>query len=105
MLPFSMGYVQVDGADTTLPTLLHMSPREIFIGKRVKFEFVPEKERKGDLMDVYAVPAIQDEKAPEWSCMQKDREQMEALEDAVKATQEFIKVRYNIDNSPEVRGW
>lgn len=105
MLPFSMGWVQVDGADTTLPTLMHIPPREIFIGKRVKFEFVPEEKRKGDLMDMYAVAAVPGEEAPEWACLQKDPRELEFVEKSAKATVDFIKERYGVDNSPEVRGW
>jgi len=105
MLPFSMGWVQIDGADTTLPTLLHIRPKEIFIGKKVKFEFVPQEERKGDLMDMYAVAAVPGEKAPEWACLQKDPKAMEFVESSMEATLEFIKNRYGVDNSPEARGW
>jgi len=105
MLPFSMGWVQIDGADTTLPTLVHIRPQEIFIGKKVKFEFVPKEERKGDLMDVYAVAAVPGEKAPEWACLQKDAKQMEYVENSMKSSLEFVKNRYGLDNSPESRGW
>jgi len=105
MLPFSMGWVQVDGVDTTLPTLLHIPPKEIFIGKKVKFEFVPKGKRKGDLMDLYAVAAVPGEKVPEWACLQKDPQVMEFVENSMKATLEFINSRYGIDNSLEARGW
>lgn len=105
MLPFSMGWVQVDGADTTLATFLHIPPREIFIGKKVKLEFMPKEERKGDLMDMYAVAAVPGEEAPKWACLQKDPKQMKAVEDSTKATLEFINKRYGVDNSPKVRGW
>ena len=105
MLPFSMGWVQVDGADTTLPMLLHIRPKEIFIGKKVNIEFIPRKSRKGDLMDLYAVAAVPGEKPPEWACMQKDTREMESVENSMKATLKFIKDRYGVDNSPQTRGW
>jgi len=57
------------------------------------------------LMDLYAVAAVPDEKPPEWACLQKDPKEMEFVEKSTKATQEFIKDRYGIDNSPETRGW
>lgn len=103
-LPFSMGWVQIDGADTTLATFLHIPPRELFIGMKVKMKFVPKEERKGDLMDMYAV-AVPRQKVPKWACLQKDPKEMEFVENSMKATTEFIKNRYGIDNSPEVRGW
>jgi uncharacterized OB-fold protein len=105
MLPFSMGWVQVDGADTTLPMLLHIRPKEIFIGKKVNIEFMPKKSRKGDLMDLYAVAAVPGEKPPEWACLQKDTREMESVENSMKATLKFIKDRYGVDNSPQTRGW
>jgi hypothetical protein len=105
MLPFSMGWVQVDGADTTLPMLLHIRPKEIFIGKKVNIKFIPRKSRKGDLMDLYAVAAVPGEKPPEWACLQKDTREMESVENSMKATLKFIKDRYGVDNSPQTRGW
>lgn len=105
MLPFCMGWIQIDGADTTLASILHIQPREIFIGKQVKMEFVPKEKRKGDLMDMYAVAAVEDEKVPEWACLQKDARELEFVESSMKGTLEFVKKRYGIDNSPNVRGW
>ncbi len=104
MLPFSMGWVQIDGADTTLATFLHIDPKELFIGMKVKMEFVPEEERKGDLMDMYAV-AIPGQEVPEWACLQKDPKELEFVERSRQETMEFVKRRYGVDNSPEVRGW
>ena len=104
MLPFSMGWVQIDGADTTLATLLHIDPKELFIGMKVKMEFVPKEERRGDLMDMCAI-AVPGLKVPEWACLQKDPKQLESVENYRRDTIEFIKNRYGIDNSPEARGW
>jgi hypothetical protein len=104
MLPFSMGWVQIDGADTTLPTFLHISPKELFIGMKVKMEFMPKEKRKGDLMDMYAVGVL-GQKIPEWACLQKDPKELEFLERSMKNTIEFTKKRYGIDNSAGVRGW
>jgi len=56
-------------------------------------------------MDMYAVAAVPGEKPPEWACLQKDPKEMEFVEKSMKATVEFIKDRYGVDNSPEVRGW
>jgi len=103
-LPFSMGWVKIDGADTTLAMMLHVSPRELFIGQKVKIEFVPKEQRKGDLTDCYAV-AVPGQKVPEWAALQKDPKELESLEASMKQTTEFIKRRYGVDNSPEVRGW
>jgi len=104
MLPLSMGWVQIDGADTNLATLLHIRPRDLFIGMKVKMEFVPKEERRGDLMDMCAV-AVPGQKVPEWGCLQKDPRELEFVEASTKNTVEFIKKRYGVDNSPEVRGW
>jgi hypothetical protein len=71
---------------------------------KVKMEFVPKDERKGDLMDMYAV-AVPGQKVPEWACLQKDPEQLKMLEDSMKATLGFIKNRYSLDNSVKARGW
>lgn len=103
-LPFSMGWVQIDGADTTLATFLHIDPKELFIGMKVKMEFVPQEHRKGDLMDMYAV-AVPGQKVPEWACLQKNPKELEFVRKSVKDTVEFIKRRYGVDNSPEARGW
>ena len=105
LLPFSMGWVQIDGADTTLPMMLHIRPEEIFIGKKVNIEFAPREKRKGDLMDLYAVAAVPGEKPPSWACLQKDPREMKFLENSLKATLEFINDRYGVDNSPGARGW
>jgi len=104
MLPFSMGYVKIDGADTTLPMFLHIDPKEIFIGQKVEIKFVPKEERKGDLMDLYGV-AVPGQKVPEWSCLHKNPRDMEMLQESMKKTLEWVKKRYGIDNRPEVRGW
>ena len=103
-LPFSMGWVKIDGADTTLAMMFHIPPRELFIGQKVKIKFVPKEQRKGDLTDCYAV-AVPGQKVPEWACLQKDPEKLESLEASMRQTIQFIKKRYGIDNSPEVRGW
>ena len=103
-LPFSMGWVQIDGADTTLPMMLHIAPKELFIGMKVKMEFVPEEERRGDLMDMYAV-AVPGQEVPEWACLQKDPRELEFVERSMRNTIDFIKTRYGVDNNPEVRGW
>ncbi len=103
-LPFSMGWVKIDDADTTLAMMLHIPPKEIFIGQKVKIEFVAKEERKGDLTDCYAL-AVPGQKVPEWACLQKDLKQLEFLEAATKQTIAFIKKRYGLDNSLEVRGW
>jgi uncharacterized OB-fold protein len=103
-LPFSMGWVKIDGADTTLAMMLHIPPKELFIGQKVKIEFVPKEQRKGDLMDCYAVP-VAGQKVPEWACLQKDPKELEFVEASMKKTIGFIKKRYGIDNGSEVRGW
>lgn len=103
-LPFSMGWVQIDGADTTLATMLHIDPKELFIGMKVKMEFMPKEQRRGDLLDMYAV-AVPGQKVPEWACLQKDPKELEFVEKSMKNTIEFIKARYGKDNSLEVRGW
>jgi len=103
-LPFSMGWVQIDGADTTLATFLHIRPKDLFIGMKVTMEFVPEEERKGDLMDMYA-EAVPGQRIPEWACLQKDQKQLEFVEESMNKTIEFIKNRYSKDNTPAVRGW
>jgi len=103
-LPFSMGWVKIDGADTTLAMMLHIPPKELFIGQKVKIEFVLKEQRKGDLTDCYAVP-VPGQKVPEWACLQKDPKELESVEASMKKTIGFIKKRYGLDNSPEVRGW
>jgi len=102
MLPFSLGWVQVDGADTAICTMLHIPYKDIFIGQKVKLVFKPKKERKGDLMDMYAV-AIPGQKIPSWAVLQKDKQQLKKLDEATSATVKFITNRYGLDNSN--RGW
>lgn len=104
MLPFSMGWVQIDGADTTIATILRIRPSDIFIGMKINMEFVPKEDRKGDLMDMYGV-AVPGQQVPEWACLQKDPEQLKMLEDAQNATLGFIEKRYGLDNSLKTRGW
>jgi len=55
-LPFILAYVQVDGAHTALPVrLTEIDPIDVYVGLRVKLKFIDEP--KGELMDLYAVPA------------------------------------------------
>ena len=84
--------------------MLHILPRELFIGQKVKIEFVPKEQRKGDLTDCYAV-AVPGQKVPEWAVLQKDPKVLESLETSMRHTVEFIKKRYGVDNRPEARGW
>ncbi len=102
MLPFSLGWVQVDGADTAICTMLHIPYKDMFIGQKVRMEFKPQKERKGDLMDMYAV-AIPGQELPAWAVLQRDKQQLKMLDEATSATSRFIKNRYGLDNSN--RGW
>ena len=102
MLPFSLGWVQVDGADTAICTMLHIPYKDIFIGQKVRLVFRPKKERKGDLMDMYA-EAVPGQKPPAWAVLQRDKQQLQKLDEATSATAQFIKNRYGMDNS--TRGW
>lgn len=102
MLPFSLGWVQVEGADTAICTMLHIPYHDLFIGQKVNLKFRPKAERKGDLMDMYAV-AVPGQKVPKWAVLQSDEKQLNRLDEATAATTEFIKKRYGLDNSK--RGW
>jgi hypothetical protein len=104
MLPFPMGYVQIEGAHTTLPMFLHVDAKKIFIGMKVNIEFIPEDERKGDLMDLYGV-AEPDQEVPEWSCLHKNPRDLEMLQESMDQTRSWVKKRYGLDNDPEVRGY
>jgi len=102
ILPFSLGWVQVEGADTAICTMLHIPYHDLFIGQKVNLKFRPKAERKGDLMDMYAV-AVPGQKVPKWAVLQSDEKQLNRLDEATAATTEFIKKRYGLDNSK--RGW
>jgi uncharacterized protein len=102
MLPFSLGWVQVEGADTAICTMLHIPYKDIFIGQKVRLEFHPRKERKGDLMDMFAV-AVPGQTIPKWAVLQSDKKQLKKLDEATSATLQFIKNRHGLDNSR--RGW
>lgn len=102
MLPFALGWVQVEGADTAICTMLHIPYKDIFIGQKVNLQFKPKKERKGDLMDMFAV-AVPGQKVPEWAVLQRDKKQLKRLDEATTATARFINNRYGLDNSK--RGW
>ena len=102
MLPFALSYVQVDGAHTALPIQIVAAPTDIFVGQEVKIRF--REERKGDLMDIYAVP-IAGQALPEDSCLHRYPKNIEDLERDLENTYTFLERRFGITKEEVESRW
>jgi len=101
-LPFILGYVQIDGAHTALPIQILAPPTHVWIGQEVKIKF--RGERRGELMDIYAVP-IPGQKPPEWSCLHRDPRALKDLERDLEKVYKFLEERFGIKKDDVVKRW
>ncbi len=101
-LPFVLGYVQIDGAHTALPIQILTSPTHVWVGQRVRIKF--REERKGELMDIYAVP-VPGQEPPKWSCLHADAKAMEDLRRDLEKTYEFLQERFGITREMVMKRW
>jgi hypothetical protein len=102
MLPFVLGYVQIEGADTALPIQIVTAPTNVFVGQKVRIKF--REKRKGDLMDIYAVPA-KGQAVPEDSCLHDNPENIEHLNRDLENTYAFLGKRFGIKKEDVERRW
>jgi hypothetical protein len=102
MLPFVLGYVQIENTHTALPIQVITAPTEVFVGQKVEIRF--REERKGDLMDIYAVP-VEGQSIPEDSCLHRDNEYIKDLEHNLKHTYTFLETRFGIKEDDVRRRW
>jgi hypothetical protein len=102
MLPFVLGYVQIDGADTALPIQIVTAPTDVFVGQKVRIKF--RENRKGDLMDIYAVPA-KGQAIPGNSCLHKNTKNIEDLNRDLENTYAFLNKRFGIKKAEVERKW
>ncbi|TDA33316.1 MAG: hypothetical protein DSO02_00350 [Hadesarchaea archaeon] len=101
-LPFVLGYVQIEGAHTALPIQIVAPPTGVWIGQKVNIRF--REERKGELMDIYAVP-VPGQEPPEWSCLHRDPKAIEDLERNLEETYRFLEERFGITKEMVVKRW
>jgi uncharacterized OB-fold protein len=102
MLPFVLGYVQIEGADTALPVQIITAPTNVFVGQKVNLQF--REVRKGDLMDIYAVP-VRGQTVSEESCLHKYKKNVEDLNRDLENTYIFLKERFGISKSEVEKRW
>jgi hypothetical protein len=102
MLPFVLGYVQIDGADTALPIQIVTAPTDVFVGQKVRINF--REDRKGDLMDIYAVPAG-GQAIPKDSCLHKNKKNVEHLNRDLENTYAFLNKRFGIKKAEVEKRW
>jgi uncharacterized OB-fold protein len=100
MLPFVLGYVQLEGAHTALPIQIMTEPTNVFIGQKVKIKF--REKRNGDLMDIYAVPA-KEQVIPQDSCLHKTQRNISDLERDLENTNAFLEKRFGIRKEEDKR--
>lgn len=101
-LPFVLGYVQIDDAHTALPIQIITAPTEVFVGQRVEIRF--REERKGDLMDIYAVP-LPGQTIPEYSCLHKNEKNVNDLKRDLENTYAFLGKRFGMRKEDVERRW
>lgn len=101
-LPFVLGYVQIEGTHTALPIQIITPPTEVWVGQEVEIRF--RDERKGELMDIYAVP-VPGQKPPEWSCLHKDPKLIEDLEKNLEGVYKFMEKRFGIKKEDIQKKW
>lgn len=102
LLPFVLGYVQIEGAHTALPIQVVTSPLDVFVGQEVEIKF--RQERKGDLMDIYAVP-VKGQKIPANSCLHKEPKNIEDLKRDLEGCYQFLEKRFGIKKQDIERRW
>ena len=102
MLPFVLGYVQIEGADTALPIQIITAPTEVFVGQKVRIKF--RENRKGDLMDIYAMP-VKGQAIPEDSCLHNNPQTIKDLNRDLENTYAFLEKRFGIKKEAAQRRW
>jgi uncharacterized OB-fold protein len=102
MLPFVLGYVQIKGADTALPIQIVTAPTDVFVGQKVNIKF--RDERKGDLMDIYAVPA-RGQRMPQDSCLHSNPDYIKDLNRDLESTYAFLNERFGIKRKDVKKRW
>jgi uncharacterized OB-fold protein len=102
MLPFVLAYVQVEGAHTALPVQVVTAPTDIFVGQKLEIRF--REERKGDLMDIYAVP-VDGQSIPADSCLHSHAKNVEDLERDLGNTYAFLDKRFGIKKADVEKRW
>ena len=102
MLPFVLGYVQIEGADTALPIQIVTAPTNVFVGQKVRIKF--REKRKGDLMDIYAVPA-KGQAVPEDSCLHDNPKNINDLNRDLENTYAFLGKRFGIKKEDVEKRW
>ncbi|MBE0480966.1 MAG: Zn-ribbon domain-containing OB-fold protein [Dehalococcoidia bacterium] len=102
MLPFVLAYVQIEGADTALPIQVVTNPTDVFVGQKLEIRF--REERKGDLMDIYAVP-VPGQAVPKRSCLHMNPEYVKDLERNLEYTYSFLEKRFGIKKEEVKKRW
>ena len=86
MLPFILGYVRIDGANTMLTMVVkEVEPEEIECDTKVEIRFVDKP--KGSPMDMYAVPLEKLES-------KRTQEEKERLKKQLEPTREWVRKRF-----------
>ncbi len=87
-LPFILAYVKVGDSVTALPIQLkEIDPLDVHIGLKVKIKF--KEERKGDLMDIYAVPAEKPHPP------KRSEEEIKWLKSELARVEEWVRERFS----------
>jgi len=102
MLPFVLGYVQIDGAHTALPIQVVAAPTDVFVGQKVRIEF--REPRNGDLMDIYAVP-VDGQAIPKGSCLHRNSQNIKDLNRDLENTYAFLNKRFGIKKEEVQSRW
>ena len=102
MLPFVLGYVQIDGAHTALPIQIITAPTDVFVGQKVRIGF--REPRKGDLMDIYAVP-VEGQAIPQDSCLHSNPQNTKDLKRDLENTYSFLDKRFGISKEDVEKRW
>lgn len=102
MLPFVLGYVQVEGAHTALPIPIVTAPTDVFVGQKVTIKF--RAKRTGDLMDIYGVP-VEGQSTPIDSCLHKDPKNLADLERNLAGTYSFLEKQFGITQAEVEKRW
>ncbi|MGD2251224.1 MAG: Zn-ribbon domain-containing OB-fold protein [Candidatus Methanofastidiosia archaeon] len=100
-LPFVLGYIQIDTTDTAIPMQVVTAPTNVFTGQKVKIKF--RDTRKGELMDIYAVP-VKGQKIPDDSCL-NNHKYITDLERDLQRTYTFLEERFNLKKEDIESRW
>jgi len=102
MLPFVLGYVQIEGADTALPIQIVTAPTDVFVGQKVRIKF--RDKRNGDLMDIYGVPA-KGQTTPRDSCLHRQAKNVQDLNRDLEGTYAYLEKRFGIKKQDVQSRW